>query len=208
MTTEKTVVNPVEVSIVDTLVSSKERPIDSVLTDVVNANEQLEAITSPFAKPWGNYLLENFVETQAPDAVSWVPSGSGWLLVLMFVFAYSVWKVYIAYQSYKAREYRRDAIAWLKGIDESQQERYLQLPALLKKVAIKAYGRTKVASLTGVEWEQWLDSECCNCDFESLCPGYLAQLSYGVSANLALQERNVLLSQVNIWIEHHRGCND
>ena len=45
----------------------------------------IEMITTttqtPFAKPWGNYLLEKIVETQTPQSISWLPQTLGWKLL-------------------------------------------------------------------------------------------------------------------------------
>lgn len=154
-----------------------------------------------FEMPWGNYLLKELVETPAPEAISWLPQTYGWLVLLMALAGFMGYRLYRAYRLYLANAYRREALAYLEKI--SSQQRWAQLPTLLKKVALQGYGRSEVASLSGPRWEQWLDSVCPSCDFRITCPGLLAQIAYQDCQSLSEPEAQQLLAQTSLWIRGH-----
>ena len=167
-----------------------------------------ELLNSTFDKPWGNYLLEKFVETPLPKNVSWMPVTVGWWLVLAVIVAVCAWKLTKAYQYYQANAYRREALSWLARADRQNMQTYSQLPALLKQVAMAGYGREQVAALTGAEWETWLDNKCVDSCFSSEAATYLATFSYGDVASTNQGERQLVFLQVQTWVEKHRGLHD
>lgn len=164
----------------------------------------------PFEKPWGNYLLENIIETPLPDKISWFPQTLGWKVLAGVIFLVLVNQLYLTYKNYKRNAYRRKALAWL---EENRKlgdiNFYQQLPALLRKTALHAYKRTEISQLSGEEWEHWLDEHCSRTNFTSYCPNALHQLTFKpqssvVSPSAQYQE---LLEQITLWIKFHR-CSD
>ena len=62
--------------------------------------------------------------------------------------------------SYRRNAYRREAVKTLVGIDQTQlddKDKVKEILVVLKLVAIKTYGRDKVASLFGMEWLKFLE---------------------------------------------------
>ncbi|RHW76985.1 DUF4381 domain-containing protein [Colwellia sp. RSH04] len=164
--------------------------------------------TIAFDKPWGNYLLEKIVEPPPPEAISWLPQTIGWKITFVILFFYLCFKVIAEYKKYKRNAYRRNALAWLKQYQSDEEWYYRQLPVLLRKTAITAYDRTKITSLTGSDWDSWLDSQCKETDFTASCSMVLHQLAFAPEFNLSSQEKQILLQHVSTWIKHHRGQND
>ncbi|MGB0936258.1 MAG: DUF4381 domain-containing protein [Colwellia sp.] len=164
--------------------------------------------STPFERPWGNYLLEKIVETQSPEAISWLPQTVGWKIVFTFGLCYLLYKLQYAYKTYKANAYRRNALAWLKCYQSDEEWFYRQLPTLLRKTAISAFERSEVTSLFGSDWETWLDSKCQKTNFSSLCSNQLHLLAFSPDFTLSLEEKQHLTEQVTYWIKYHRGLND
>ena len=166
-------------------------------------------LSSAFEKPWGNYLLEDFVETVAPEPVSWWPATQGWWLVLLLVLVAVATRVYGFYQEYKANVYRRQALAWLNHqLSQGIEVGVLQIPALLKRVALEAFDREEVAELSGVTWEKWLDEQCDQTDFSGEYTAMLARVAYQKNAPLSQTECRQLIAQTRLWIVQHRRPHD
>lgn len=164
--------------------------------------------TTAFDKPWGNYLLEKIVETQPPEAISWLPQTIGWKITFVILFFYLCFKVIAEYKKYKRNTYRRNALKWLKQYQSDEEWYYRQLPVLLRKTAISGYDRTTITSLSGGDWDSWLDSQCQKTDFSSSCSMILHQLAFAPDFNLSAQEKQLLIQHVSTWIKHHRRKND
>jgi len=165
----------------------------------------------PFAKPWGNYLLEKLVETQSPESISWLPQTLGWKILAGIALLLIIRKSYHTYKNYQRNAYRREAIAWLEQCQQANNiDLYKQLPALLRKTALSAYKRTDITQLTGSQWENWLDQQCQQSSFSTSCPNVLQQLSYMPinASDVHSDQHQVLLMQITLWVKHHRGLND
>jgi len=99
--------------------------------------------------------LERLHDIVAPPPVPWWPPAPGWYVlggVLFFLLALGL----VAWlQQYRANAYRREALRELDALEEKQQ--WQELSVLLKRVALSAFPRTEVASLTGESWMAWLN---------------------------------------------------
>ena len=169
----------------------------------------MDVSTAPFEKPWGNYILDKIVETQAPTAISWLPQTLGWQIIFLCAVIYLLLKSYGAYKSYKKNAYRRDALKWLSQLESANTENlYQQLPLLLRKTALIGFNRADITQLDGEKWERWLDSQCKETSFNNHCPTLLYQLSYSPNVNLTEEKLQVLVSQIALWIKYHRRQDD
>lgn len=161
--------------------------------------------TSPyFEKPWGNYLLENIVETKPPNAISWLPQTLGWQIVFTFLLLYLGYRIYLSIKTYQKNAYRREALKWLASYESDEEWFYRQLPVLIRKTAISAFGRNQVVPLSGASWEEWLDKHCPQSDFSQQCPLMLHQLAFAKQINFSFAEKQTLKAQVSLWIKQHR----
>ena len=87
------------------------------------------------------------------DAPGWY--GLGFLLIILLL--YILVRFIIGYNK---SAYRREAVKTLVGIDQTQlddKDKVREVLVVLKLVAMKTYGREKVASLFGVEWLKFLE---------------------------------------------------
>ena len=120
--------------------------------------------------------LSRLHDVVLPPEVSMLPSAPGWwwvgiaLLVALCVFALHF------IRRHRALQYRREALETLKAMRAANEVE--QVPVLLKHVALCAYPRTEVASLSGPAWTQFLDQHGGAGSFASGAGETLAALAY------------------------------
>ena len=97
------------------------------------------------------------------------------------------------------RELEQIEAAGLSGLDE--------LPGLLKRVALVAYPRIDVASLTGDAWLGFLDGTLGTTDFSQGPGRVLPELAYA-SPDVSDKDAAELLKLSASWIRHHRRTTE
>lgn len=186
-----------------------------------------------FEKPWGNYLLDAIVETNAPQNISFWPQTIAWQIIFVFLTIVIIKKIYQTWQHYQANAYRREALAWLEQCSLTNEDDVRQLPALLRKTALLANEvsqleenslnsvstvgkrRQEITGLTGQSWTAWLDRHCKRSQFSKTTPlsshsneALLIQLAYIPHLDLNDSEFNSALKQlcqqITLWVQHHQ----
>lgn len=76
----------------------------------------------------------------------------GWYVLLLLMLALGAWWLY---RNYKSNRYRREAVRAIYAYKEAPVEEGILV--ILKKTAIRVYGRDRVASLYGRQWLDFLD---------------------------------------------------
>jgi hypothetical protein len=159
---------------------------------------------------FGNYALgEGFVELSFADAISWLPQTPGWWFVGTLIL---IWLARISWrgitQWYRDR-YRREAGRRLASLERQKPgpDWLLELNRLLKLTALAAYSRERVASLSGPEWVEFLNSECPEPLFLADSKKCLAENIYGEHA-LTEENKSELVAASRQWIVGHRGKAD
>lgn len=167
---------------------------------------------SEFPAPWGNYLIEELVPTMTPQLVSAWPQTLAWKLLAIIFVCYLLKKSYLAWRNYQRNAYRREGLAWLCQLPTytSMQEQniYRQLPALIRKTALQAFGRDEVSPLSNEHWERWLDQQCDKTSFADQHTQLLQTLAYASEPKIDPQKMQALLSHIRLWIQFHRRSDD
>ena len=86
-----------------------------------------------------------------PDTVSFWPPAPGWWIVLAATATMAGALCWNGYVAWRRNAYRRAALAELPTTEPTR------IPALLKRVALAAYPREQVASLSGDAWLEFLE---------------------------------------------------
>jgi len=101
---------------------------------------------------------------RTPDAVTWWPPAPGWWLlaavVVLLLCCLALW----LWRRQRRNRYRRRALEALAQLEQLEQSAAtadpgtfaVQVNALLKHCAIQAFGNRPVASLSGLEWQDFL----------------------------------------------------
>ncbi|MBK1877309.1 DUF4381 domain-containing protein [Pelagicoccus mobilis] len=148
---------------------------------------------------WGNYSLKELDEVLMAEPISLFPSTPAWYWVLGFIAIVAVHLAVRSYLNWKRNKYRRDALKELENIKGSKT--LDQLPSLLKRTAICAYGRESVASLSGTSWIDFLNRTHSRQPFDTHSGEELLALAYSPSPSIA--GSSDLTEKVEIWIRHH-----
>ncbi|AZO76446.1 MULTISPECIES: DUF4381 domain-containing protein [unclassified Bosea (in: a-proteobacteria)] len=151
--------------------------------------------------------LANLRDLTLPPEISfWPPAPGIWILgaACTALIAVAIWH---AMQRYRARAYRRAAIAELNAlagaIERGDPVGVARISSVLKRVAIVDYGREQVAPLSGEAWADFVASKA-SVDFDArpirriLSGVYVAEPAPGPS------ELRELISQASIWIRSDR----
>jgi hypothetical protein len=146
--------------------------------------------------------LENLHDLVMPVPVPWWPPAPGWFIVSAVLVTVLGWWLIRAIQQWQSNSYRREALILLGKIDGSGAE----LPILIKRVALSAYPRERVASLTGEQWLAFLDQTGHTDAFTTGAGRWLARVAYEpqLTASLSTSELNGLRTAVRDWILRHQ----
>ncbi len=160
--------------------------------------------------------LQNLHDIVVPAPIPWLPPAPGWYAVGFSLLLLLLWFFGKRYQTWQRNRYRREALHALRYIEKSltdpaQFPQFLpQLPELVKRTAIAAYGRIQVASLSGHDWLIFLDNSGATDIFSTGSGKILLECSYQPDSRLkAIPRQKVdgLVKAVHYWISRHRADN-
>ena len=87
--------------------------------------------------------LQNLRDIAEPAPVPWWPPAVGWWILFVIVAAAVIWIALRAWRRWQANAYRRAALEELRSATNQ-----VEIAKILKRVALCAFPRTDVASLT------------------------------------------------------------
>ncbi len=164
----------------------------------------------PVNDTFGNTLIRGIAEIQYPAPVPWTPSAPGWILLWGILLLAGVWMLTRLFSRWKQNAYRRQALRLLEKVKQrsfpGDKTALCALPRLLKNTALKAYPRSRVASLSGEEWIAFLESRCPDPGFRSHAGRHLTAISYEDPETWSFTQEQAaqVFSLVNRWIRTHR----
>jgi hypothetical protein len=97
-------------------------------------------------------LINRLVEPPMPEPISLVPQTAGWYVLgalLLSGLAYGLWRLWLYW---RANAYRRAARVALDRAGDDPAE----IAAILRRAALAAYPRRRVAGLAGADWVAFL----------------------------------------------------
>ena len=153
--------------------------------------------------------LAQLRDLHLPQAVADWPPALGWWLLAGLVLFGLVWFMRALYRRYQSNAYRRFAQRELTAIvaehatTQDARRALSALQFLMKRVAMTAFNRAEVATLTGVAWTQFLDATNTTSQF-SLGPGeLLIDGPYEATQDHSSQELTALFSLCAEWLKNH-----
>jgi Domain of unknown function (DUF4381) len=160
--------------------------------------------------------LERLFDIVAPPPVPRWPPAPGWYLVGGLALVLGSWGAWRAWSRWRAAVYRRAALAeWrqlkTKATVSGHREAALQhLPDLAKRVALAAFPREVVASLSGEAWLRFLDRTGHTDAFTTGSGRLLSELAYDprLAARLDMSTIEDLFRIIQGWIRHHSTLMD
>ena len=95
--------------------------------------------------------LANLRDIVIPPPVPWWPLAPGWWVLFMVLALIAILAAARRWRRWRADTYRRAALRALREADS-----VVSVAEILKRTALMAFPRTRVASLSGSAWVQWL----------------------------------------------------
>ena len=131
------------------------------------------------------------------DPISWWPLAPGWYVLILVLAMAVIWFGVTTFKQWKKNSYRREALRELRDISPTE------LPALIKRVALSAWSREEVATLSGDAWLQFLDRSGNTTEFTQGAGKLLLDISYNPHSqiNNNSPEYQQLLNLVRRWIQ-------
>jgi hypothetical protein len=161
--------------------------------------------------PAAKAALEKLADITVPPPVPWTPQTWGWAVLALVLMGLVVWLVIRAARHRRANRYRVEALAELTALeskmaDDRQRVAALAaMPALLKRVALAAWPRQEVASLSGQSWVAFLRAHAGRHGFVDDAARVLVDDEYRPEslANMSAADAGRIVSDVRHWIEEH-----
>lgn len=146
--------------------------------------------------------LDRLHDLVAPPPVPWWPPASAWFALGAIVFVLLALLVWRGVAWWLQNRYRRAGLAELAELETAAggPQTLPALAALVKRVALAAFPRERVASLSGREWLAFLDTSAGTSAFSQEL-GRTLESGYEPGAGGASPE---LFAAVRYWIKHHR----
>jgi hypothetical protein len=165
---------------------------------------------------FGNEWMSNLEEIGVPEPVPFTPQTAGWYLLAGLLAIGAMCLAWRFFKKWRLNAYRREALHELAEIEGllagvgSQGKALQSLPELVKRVALVAYPRTRVAELSGEAWLGFLDGAVGSTDFTRGPGRLLPELAYDPRAaeTISQAESRDLISLVGAWIRHHRTIHE
>jgi hypothetical protein len=157
--------------------------------------------------------LERLHDLVLPPPVSPWPATSGWLLLAFALAVATVGLLRLLALRRRARAYRVEALAELEQlaaetvapVGDARAAALARLPDLVKRTALAAWPRERVASLTGAPWLTFLAETSGDERWRSPTGEALVALAYDPRAPAELDEATTaeLLQLSRDWIRRH-----
>jgi hypothetical protein len=158
-------------------------------------NERFEGLSLP-------QLAELLHGPVLPPAVSFVPETIGWQILGAWAVAIVTLVTTHALLRWRRNRYRREAIDCLRRLEEraaTDPAAVQEVGALLKRTAMTAYSRERVAPLFGAAWAGFLVQTARDDAAVSAAAAQLASVAYRPATDPAL-----VFTAAQRWIRRHR----
>ncbi|SEB16648.1 DUF4381 domain-containing protein [Paraburkholderia sartisoli] len=168
------------------------------------------ALAAALAPANTSLALQPLKELSLPAPVSWAPQTAGWLIVALALLALAAWAAWIAWRRHQRERYRKIALAELDALaarlnDAPHRAAALAAIApLIKRTALAAAPRERVAALTGDAWLAFLART--RGQFDARSGALLSLLSYAPPETLATvsqHDAEALVGHARDWIRDH-----
>ena len=156
--------------------------------------------------------LRQLSDIAQPPAIRFVPQTWGWAVLSLVVLALLAAGLLLWRRRREANRYRREALVELQriegemGDDAQRRAAVLALPPLVKRVALAAWPRERVASLSGTQWVEFLQHNSGTKPFPDFAARLFEDMEYraGAGAQIDRDEATAFVAATRSWIEGHR----
>ena len=140
--------------------------------------------------------LDRLHDFYQPPPPAWTPQTAAWYILFAIVGLLLIWMAVHLIRRWFANRYRRAALQELTLLPPKE------FSALLKRTALEAWPRERVAALSGVEWLKFL-SEAVGDETFHFAPADRIEEIALQTATLSNEDENALRETVATWIRRH-----
>lgn len=154
--------------------------------------------------------LRSLADIALPAPVPWWPQTWGWALLAVILLALAVFAFWRWLHYRRINRYRREALALLAGLEHVENDPGQRAEAaravaeLLKRVALAAWPRTDVATLSGEPWVKFLRDHGNGKAIPDGTAALLADGEYRPAGGVTEPQFRALTGSARSWIEGHR----
>jgi len=141
--------------------------------------------------------LDKLHDFYQPPAPPWTPQTVGWYLLFAIAALFILWAIVHFAREWIANRYRREALRELALLPPPK------FSALLKRTALTAWPREKVASLSGEPWLRFLDESARDDQFHRAPSNRIEELALQPES-LSSEDEQTLRQAAAAWIRRHR----
>lgn len=141
--------------------------------------------------------LDTLHDFYQPPPPAWTPQTVGWYVIFALLAVLLLWLAVRCARRWKANAYRREA---LREVEQVPME---ELSALLKRTALAAWPREKVAPLSGAVWLQFLSETTEARLFDSAPANRVEEIAIR-TVTLSDTETEQIRRAAAEWIRRHR----
>lgn len=149
-------------------------------------------------------LLELMHEIVVPEPVAWAPQTPGWWVLLGWLLAITALVIAAVVRRRRRNRYRREALAQLDAVarepDMLPAESARRVAEIVKRTALAAYPRTRVANLYGNAWAEFLCESAGNDKRINEAATQLATAAYRPDV-----DGKALIPPARRWVRVHRA---
>jgi len=141
--------------------------------------------------------LDKLHDFYQPPAPAWTPQTVGWYVLFVVTGLLVIWVVVHQTRKWFANRYRRAALRELDLLPVNE------FSGLLKRTALEAWPRERVASLSGAEWLRFLNEAAGDETFHCPPANRIEELALQ-PATLSNEDEHALREVAATWIRRHR----
>jgi hypothetical protein len=127
-----------------------------------------------------------------PPPIPLWPATPAWYVLGALILLGLIWLAWRGWKAWRRNAYRREA---LRELETAQAP--AEIAILLKRTALAAWPRARVASLTGAEWASWLRASAPRARLTEATARLLAELAYLPAAPAGAKDA------ARAWIRRH-----
>ncbi|MGH6760764.1 MAG: DUF4381 domain-containing protein [Phyllobacterium sp.] len=156
--------------------------------------------------------MEQLADIVVPAPVSWAPQTWGWAVLATVILMSALIALLRWHHHRKVNRYRREALAKLAMLEQqlgdaaTRPQSIAAIPELVKRVALGAWPRNEVASLSGNQWTEFLSRSGGKHSLPEPATRFLADLEYRSAASLAAMSEDdarAIVTSIRQWIGGH-----
>jgi hypothetical protein len=141
--------------------------------------------------------LDKLHDFYQPPPPSWVPQTVGWYVLFSVLGLVVLWVIIHSIRRWNANSYRREALRELATASPEQ------FSSLLKRTALSAWPREKVASLSGENWLRFLTETAPDSAFVHAPSNRIEEVALRTTT-LSSEDQEALRVATAAWIRRHR----